>query len=249
MLDEIRNDEPSTHQWLLHARAPMIIDANSGLVDVLYPDCGLRVKLLTPEPENLTVRQTDRSEPPPNVSTPAWPAEWHTVIESRTAAQHRDFLSVLLPWKHRAPQSTPQRLATISGHALTVDLDTILVSDEAGRRTVTEFYELTGRAAYQCPGRVVLFEAEFLRTRDLELRADLPITVDIITTDSQWDFEVQPCPTVVLTLTVPKNVRRISGTQGLRHQVSKEGGVISITLPASKQLINLKIDWQRNWTS
>src|SRR3990167_456336 len=196
--------------------------------------------MLVPAPDAVTVRQTDHHDPRPVASGKEVPAEWHTTIECREAVRQRNFLAVLRPWQRQAPRTPPQRLPSTSGHAIKIDNDVVLISDEATRRTLTGSHELTGRAAYQLPDRLVMIEAELLRLPMIELRADVPASIDIGMTQRRWAVELQPHPALVLTLTTEKSALRISGPPGLIHQTGKDSRVLVLQLPASSQVTHVQ---------
>ncbi len=244
MLDEISSDAAATHQWLLHAPVPMQLDNQAARFDIRLDRTGLRASLVTPPPDKLQLSQSDHHDPRPQAPATAVPAQWHGTAECREPSKERKFLACLYPWQGSAPTDAVQAAPATIGNALRMGGDTVLMSDEAIGRTVTPSHELDGRAAYEIKDRMVLIEGRLFKSARAEIRADVPVTVELATQPAAWVLDIAPHVAAELSLAVTKPPARVNGPAGTSWTLSGDGRALHLRLPATAESTQLTIQWQ-----
>ncbi|MCW5640838.1 MAG: heparinase II/III family protein [Rhodoferax sp.] len=233
MVDEMRSDQPSTHQWLLHAPAAMRIDHGTSAMDVRFGNAGLQARVLAPLPSKLRINQVDYATPPPQGPVKEIPAQWNVTVETTEPSTKHAFLSFLRPWQGTTPAHEPHLLPSTAGHALRLGSDTVLVSEEASNTVVTSTHELVGRAAYLTTSRLVMVEGVRLVSTMASLRVDTPLTVELETRAAPWNMQLAAHTEAVVSLTVPKRVTTVDGPVGTQWKMSGDGQAVQVQLPAS----------------
>lgn len=243
MLDELDGTRAASHQWLLHSRASMVIDAAGAHIDVDHGTAGLRVNLLAPEPHEIEFVQSDRHDPPPEVDTAALPREWHLTVSCRERVASRRFLAVLRPWKGRAPAANVSRRPTSVGHAITVGEDLVLMAEEASRLVRTDGAELTGLAAFITPGCVTVVEVTRLHARETSLDADRPLSAQLELGTAAWQLTVQPHGALVVHIGIDTAPREVLGPSAMHWAHEAAPSRIRLELPASAQSTVVTLRW------
>ncbi len=91
MHDVLDAAEPSTFQWLLHAKGPFDL----GRGEAVWTGDPGRVRVRWLEPTDLAITQTDRYDVPPAEWTGWDLGEWHLTADAREPAAHREFVTVI----------------------------------------------------------------------------------------------------------------------------------------------------------
>lgn len=89
--DVLDASEPSTFQWLLHAKGPFILGENQ----VAWNGKPGALKVTFLEPPGLVLTQTDRYDTPPGAWTQWNLEEWHMTADAQDKATHREFVTVI----------------------------------------------------------------------------------------------------------------------------------------------------------
>jgi hypothetical protein len=89
--DHIETPEPLKCQFLLHARAPFVIEAGQPCITLTRRRASLAAQFVAPE--HAAISQTDRYPLEPEMGKPA--AEWHLTAESQSPSTVHDFVVVL----------------------------------------------------------------------------------------------------------------------------------------------------------
>ncbi|MDB5800473.1 MAG: hypothetical protein JWL63_1412 [Rhodocyclales bacterium] len=98
MLDEVAAPDEAHFSWLLHARDKMTLDAANNDISIRRGAARLDVRLLSPAPGLLSLRQTDAFDPPvASGYASKMPNEWHATAETLAKSKVQNFFSVLYP--------------------------------------------------------------------------------------------------------------------------------------------------------
>ncbi|MEN6549548.1 MAG: DUF4962 domain-containing protein [Armatimonadia bacterium] len=124
--DELEAAQPSTYQWLLHARSEMKLDPANLALTSEQGGSRLRVQFLTPD--KLEFTQTDQFPVQPEKEVPN---QWHFQASTTAPAQTMRFVTVLIPYRTGEESNLPQckLLANENGVALQVGDDLIAWKD------------------------------------------------------------------------------------------------------------------------
>jgi hypothetical protein len=126
MMDELAQEKPLSHQWLLHAREKMGLDGPRGEIVIRTNEANLTARLLVPPPAAWRLEQTDQSSVPVDAAYAARPAfrnEWHVTASTLDAREARDVVSVLYPWRRGESVPAMKMLEAKSGYVVDLSGD------------------------------------------------------------------------------------------------------------------------------
>ena len=123
--DRLVASEPSSFQWLLHAKGAFEIAENTarwqgepGTVEVHFI-----------EPEKLSINQTDQFDPPPQAWTKWDLGEWHLTAETGDKTRECQFLTLLvidetpITWRKEGTDTEPTVVLEAVGRSVNVELE------------------------------------------------------------------------------------------------------------------------------
>jgi hypothetical protein len=118
VFDELEAPQPSTFQWLLHARTEMQVDGQTIRAKGLGPGAAV-VQLLAPA--GLQITQTNRFDPPPQ----EWVKleQWHLQAATMEPATTAGFVTVIRPYRAGDPEPPLGARALESAEAVGCELD------------------------------------------------------------------------------------------------------------------------------
>ncbi len=238
--DELASERPLAHQWLLHAKRPMVEDPLAGTVTIAGTAAAARLHFVAPAAAELRFSQTDRSAVPVD---PAYrrqmPDEWHFSAETRQAQAARDFVAVL--WPHRAG-AAPIAVAAerpSRGHAFAVARgrreDLVLLGGERGRQAQAGGASLAGFAAVLSreAGRVAawfVLEAVRMSAPGFAFSASAPVTAEAEVGADLAVIDVRAQAPVKVAFTLPWAPARIEGLSAGRASFDLASSTVRLTL-------------------
>ncbi len=103
VFDDVVAPKPVTFEWRLHSKSQMLLDNATRRALVRQGKSMMDVRMLAPK----TVRwsQTDEFDPPPEDrgDKRQWSKQWHAMAATVEKTPATQFLTVLWPWKDKAP--------------------------------------------------------------------------------------------------------------------------------------------------
>jgi len=248
-IDGLPGAAPVRHQWLLHSRVAMRLDAGLARIDAAWPDAGLSAQVLLPTPADLDLRQTDRHAPPPEPSetteSPV-PAEWHVTAEARQPATSRRFLTVLTPWQGAAPPPLAMALLpATAGHVLQVGGQTVLMSDSRSGRAIADGLELQGAAGWTDARRMVLLDGTLLRSAGLALASSVRVNLELSKPDQDiWTLSVGAHPGLSLQISGIDQPSRLDLPAGASWTFTAPERRAALRLPPTAAAQAITLAWR-----
>ena len=248
-IDGLPGAAPLRHQWLLHSRVAMRLDAALARIDAAWPDAGLSAQVLLPTPADLDLRQTDRHAPPPEPSetteSPV-PAEWHVTAEARQPATNRRFLTVLTPWQGAAPPPLAMALLpATAGHVLQVGGQTVLMSDSRSGRAIADGLELQGAAGWTDARRMVLLDGTLLRSAGLALASSVRVNLELSKPDQDnWTLSVGAHPGLSLQISGIDQPSRLDLPAGASWTFTAPERRVALRLPPTAAAQAITLAWR-----
>ncbi|MBN1343356.1 MAG: DUF4962 domain-containing protein [Phycisphaerae bacterium] len=111
VFDDVAAPKPSTFEWWLHGVEEMKIDPNEQRAVAGRRHARMNVRWLSPA--GLAFRQTGAFDPPPEREEANWRKQWHLTASTKAKLPATTFLTVLWPWKDKAPDG--QAVRDLSG--------------------------------------------------------------------------------------------------------------------------------------
>lgn len=103
VFDDVVAPKPVTFEWWLHAKSEMLLDNATRRVLVRQGKSMMDVRMLTPQ--KIRWSQTNKFDPPPEDrgDKRKWAKQWHATASTTEKMPATQFLTVLWPWKDKAP--------------------------------------------------------------------------------------------------------------------------------------------------
>ena len=112
VFDDVVAPKPVTWEWWLHAMSEMQADGPARRVRMRQGDVRMDVRMLSPTAIRFT--QTHQALPEPELDR-NWPDQWHVTASTDDKAPAAQFLTVLWPWKRKAPPDQAVRTLDVDG--------------------------------------------------------------------------------------------------------------------------------------
>ncbi|MDB5813634.1 MAG: hypothetical protein JWN23_751 [Rhodocyclales bacterium] len=258
MLDEVAAPAEARFEWLLHARDKMTLDAASNGIVVARNNARLEVMLLSPAPGQLTLRQTDASDPPvASGYEKNMPNEWHATAETLTKSKAQDFFSVLYP--HRADDASDDAklrpIKTRSGFGVGVKTrdsdDRVFIAREDDMRIRADGIDVDGLAAaistHGEETRLTLVANRHIHFGTIEFDSTAPLDIEATVTSTTVNMQFGSPKTAQLTIRQLFKPRTLTGvrkqdwaydadSQELTIQLTPQTTGLHLTLPKSPNI-------------
>ncbi|HID06597.1 MAG TPA: DUF4962 domain-containing protein, partial [Armatimonadetes bacterium] len=117
LFDNVSAPKPVTFEWWLHALSQMELNEPQRTVTIRQRKAQLRVQFV--EPTELTFKQTDKFDPPPEDNRPN---QWHFTASTRRKVADAQFLTVLMPYRTGEEGNLPRVHAIDSEQVAALEL-------------------------------------------------------------------------------------------------------------------------------
>jgi hypothetical protein len=135
IFDTLKAPKPSTFDWMLHANSRFTIEGQEVTVEGKVG--AARIRFLAPE--NLTIVQTDRFDPPPRPRVKL--SQWHLKASTKEPAAEMSFITLIRPYRKGAE---PPGKVSVDGSTLRAG-DVSVVLGDRGRVKVL----LSGKTCFE----------------------------------------------------------------------------------------------------
>lgn len=223
ILDEVEAHQPTSHQWLLHAKEAMEQDPEAGKVTIKKEAANLMVRFLLPNPADLKFSQTNEFVPVHPDYAKKMKNEWHFTADAYKPQKNRVFLTWLYPHKdQREPIPEVHSLETTKGFLVLVKSDEqqelVFLAREAEKEVASKSGALKGMAGIitshnNVVTSVALIDGTELTTDNLDISADTPLTLEAVWNQAEIRLTIQVKHLATLKMKLPFPPKNISGVE------------------------------------
>ncbi len=254
MLDEVAAPEEARFEWLLHARDKMALDEATNGISIARGIARLDVKLLSPAPGQLSLRQTDAFTPPvASGYEKKMPNEWHATAETLAKSKKQDFFSVLYPHRdgYDAEDAVLQPIKMRRGFGVSVKThgadDQVFMAREDERTIRADGVEIDGLAgSISIQGtdtHLTLIATRHISSDSLDFDSSVPIDVEAIVTPTVITMQFASPKAAQLNIRQLLRPRSLNGVRKADWSYDMDAQMLSINVTA--QTTGLRIEPER----
>ncbi len=222
ILDEVEAKQPTSHQWLLHAKEAIEQGPAEGTVLVKKGGANLLVRFLLPEPAGLKFSQTNEFAVPVHPGyAKRMKDEWHFSADAFQPQKSRVFLTWLYPYKGQTGQIPEVNLLSASkGFLVSIksaaEEELAFLAREAEHEVASKTGTLKGMAGIVTSRNnsittVVLIDGAELTTDNVYISADLPVTLEGVLSQEEIKLTIQVEKLATIKMKLPFPPKNISG--------------------------------------